>query len=358
MQVPFQLQVAISTIEWLILVYTAAKLDIRAPGSTNNSSACAGVFDLAYHSLASFLFVLVLPSLGVLRLERSQRARYNALLQQQQRRQTRPQRPKPQQQQRCMGDSSSSLAAAGDMHALARTASAATIGTPTSAATSSLSRTSTMRSSSMRLSSDSDVSVKSAAAAAAAAARAFNTNSSSGVQLLHDIASSLQLAANASAVGFAQCSSGAAGTPRSLPSAATFNQTTAAAAAAAPAGDGAYPGSISTPATAAAAALGPLESLLAASNSSSGAASVLPDILPGLRGLLGAQEAASVFAAAAQQAAAQQASGASRPRSYKSMAGTLPVSIKVRYGVVCLLRLTEGCFAGCSLGCWWCCCWW
>jgi hypothetical protein len=57
---------------------------------------------------------------------------------------------------------------------------------------------------------------------------------------------------------------------------------------------------------------------------------LLPDILLGLRGLLGAQEAAGVFAAAAQQAAAQQACGARRPRSYKSMAGTLPVSIKVR----------------------------
>jgi hypothetical protein len=270
------------------------------------------------------MFVLVLPSIGVLWLECSQKARYNALLDQQQQRRRQP------KQRRHVGDSSTSLAAAAG--GLAVTA----VRTPTSSgiiSRSSFSRsTITYGSSSLRLSTDSDSSTKSAAATAAAtAAHAFSTSSSSGVQLLRDIASSLQLAADANAA--------AGHTAPNLMLHSSFNQT---AAAAAPAGDNAYPGlttAAGQPVTAAAAALGPLESLLTASSSSSGnsngsitaaAASVLPDILPGLRGLLGAQEAAAVFSAAADQAAVYQARGGRRPWSYKSMAGTLPVSIKVR----------------------------
>jgi hypothetical protein len=334
-QAPFWLQVAISTIEWLMMMHTALKLVpgflINTNSSSNNSSSSSSsngsstaasmpMAAILYHCLASFVFVLVLPSIGVLRLERSHRARYNALLelQQQKQQEQQQQQRRSKQQRRQMGDSSSSLAAA----AAATGSSIRSSG--------SFSRTNTTRSSSMRFSIDSDSSSRSAAAAAAAD-YAFSTSSSCGVQLLRDIASSLQLAANATAAA-------AASLPQlQLDPPGTVANQTATAAAADPAGESFYSTS-NRLVTTAAEALGPLESLLAAASSSSSgstaaaaAAAVLPDILPGLRGLLGAQEAAAVFAAAAEQAAVHQAlNGARRPWSYKSMAGTLPVSIKVR----------------------------
>ncbi|KAF6263754.1 hypothetical protein COO60DRAFT_342100 [Scenedesmus sp. NREL 46B-D3] len=319
--VPVRLQVVISTLEWFLTIIITAKLEAVAAGNTS-SSPIESLPGLAYQGLVSCLFVLVLPSLGVLWLEKSQRARFDMLIEQHEERRR---RPKQQRRQRHVGSSSSSMAV---VQGLAPSAAATTptIGTPTSNCNSSFSRASTICSSSMRLSSDSDISMKSAAAAAAAAC-AFNTSSSSGVQLLRDIAASLQLAADASAAAGTPQSTGCA-PPQALSIGACSNHTTpaipsaasSATAAAAPAED-----SSSLSGSAVAAALGPLESLM---DSAAAASGLLPDILPGLRGLLGDREAAAVFTAAAHQAAAQQA-GSRRPRSYRSMAATLPVSIEV-----------------------------
>lgn len=321
------LHVAISLLEWLLLFSTTIRVD---PSIT-------GLLGVLYHAAASLLFVVALPALGAYWLECSQRAKFEAAVETWQRHSGR----KPPH--RHSNGSNSGHSSAQTRHQDGRSSKKSKPNSQPAEALG-LGVTHTARNARPCSSSNSTTAGSSTGSmehARLTHAAAEDDGGCSTSQFLQDIANCLQVAAAAAASPAGPWSDS---TPPG--SCAVTRDAGVGAAAAVPTAPWSHSGAA---ATAAAASLGRLEDLIAASRDSSSSSThgVLPDMLPALRGLLGAEQAACVFAAAAQQAAAAERrgrrSGRAVPRAYKSLASTLPVSIKVgTVGLWRMLGLTLG----------------